>query len=112
MSADENVTPEMKAIEADIDATRDRMGETLEELGSRLNPHHLKDEAVHAVKDATIGKVQRAASTGVRSVKKAGKQMGGATKRNPLPAALIGGGLALMIAGAWRRARKGSRLFL
>jgi hypothetical protein len=94
---------EMKAIEADIDATRERMGETLEELGSRLNPGYLKDEAIHAVKDATIGRVRRAATSGARSVRSTGRRLGVATKRNPLPAALIGGGVVLMFLGAWSR---------
>ena len=83
---------EVQAIEADIEVTRDRMGATVEELASRLSPAHLKDRAVHAVKDATIGRVRRT-----------GRRVGNVTKRNPIPAALIGGAVALLLFEAWRR---------
>ena len=39
------------ALRADIRNTRDRVGDTLEQLGERLNPHHLKEQVREQVLD-------------------------------------------------------------
>ncbi len=44
-----------RQIERDIDATRSEMSETLDELGNRLDPSHLKEEAKDQVMDFLHG---------------------------------------------------------
>jgi hypothetical protein len=41
-------------ITNDIERTRDRMGDTLEELGGRLNPDRIKQRAKRKVRDAAV----------------------------------------------------------
>lgn len=41
-------------ITDDIERTRDRMGDTLEELGGRLNPHRIKQRAKRKVREAAV----------------------------------------------------------
>src|SRR4051812_6385247 len=74
---------------ADIEATRQRMGETLEELGARLNPNRLKQQAKDKVRDATIGRGQTMAQTTIEKATSAGRTVTDVVRENPIPAAMI-----------------------
>ncbi len=76
-------------IRADIEETREEMGGTLNELGDRLEPGHLMNQAKDNVRDATIGRVEETAR-GMSDM------VMDTIKRNPIPAALAGAGLALL----------------
>jgi hypothetical protein len=76
-------------IRADIDETRREMGGTLNELGDRLDPGHLVEQAKENVREATIGRVEETAK-GVSDM------VMETIKRNPIPAALAGTGLAML----------------
>src|SRR5687768_16578328 len=65
------------------------MGGTLNELGDRLEPGHLMNQAKDNVRDATIGRVEETAR-GMSDM------VMDTIKRNPIPAALAGAGLALL----------------
>ena len=65
------------------------MGGTLNELGGRLEPGHLVEQAKENVREATIGRVEETAK-GVSDM------VMDTIKRNPIPAALAGAGLALL----------------
>jgi hypothetical protein len=41
-------------IQDDIERTRDRLGDTLEELGGRVNPDRIKQRARRKVRDAAV----------------------------------------------------------
>jgi ElaB/YqjD/DUF883 family membrane-anchored ribosome-binding protein len=82
-------SPRTDAIRADIEATRERLGETLEELGSRLNPQRLKQQAKDAVHDATIGRVQNMARNTMDKATNTGKGIADVVRENPIPIALI-----------------------
>jgi hypothetical protein len=90
---DEQLTDEEAAeaaeIRADIEETRFEMGGTLNELGDRLEPGNLIDEARENVRDATIGRVEDTAR-GISDM------VLETIKRNPIPAAMAGAGLALL----------------
>lgn len=86
----------------DIEATRARMGDTLEELGTRLNPERLKQQAKDKIRGATIGKVQTMAQTTVDKASNAGRSVTDIVRDNPLPAALIAAGISWM---AWNSKR-------
>ena len=45
-------------MRADIDGARREMGTTLSELGDRLEPGNLVDQAKENLRDATIGRVE------------------------------------------------------
>ena len=80
---------EVAEIRADIEETRREMGGTLNELGERLEPSHLVDQAKENVREATIGRVEETAK-GISDM------VMDTIKRNPIPAALAGAGLALL----------------
>ena len=87
MSDEEAV--EAAEIRAEIEETRIEMGGTLNELGDRLDPGHLLNEAKENVRDATIGRVEETAR-GISDM------VMDTIKRNPIPAAMAGAGLALL----------------
>lgn len=78
-------------ILGEIDQTRREMGSTLNELGDRLTPGHLVDQAKENVREATLGRLEdttRGISDMVMET----------IKRNPIPTAMAGVGLAML----WR----------
>lgn len=83
-------------LEAEIEETRLEMGGTLNELGDRLDPANLVNQAKENVRDATIGRVEDTAK-GVSTM------VIDTIKRNPIPSALAGAGLALL----WANRSKG-----
>ena len=80
---------ETAEIRAEIEETRLEMGGTLNELGDRLEPGHLVNQAKENVREATIGRVEETAKGMSDMVMET-------IKRNPIPAALAGAGLALL----------------
>ena len=67
-------------IEADLDHTRARMEADLAALQDRLSPGYLMDEALRYVRTGAVAEYFR--------------NLGEAAKRNPMPLALVGTGLA------------------
>ena len=84
-------------IRADIDEAREEMGGTLQELGDRLEPGHLVQQAKDNVRDATIGRVEETA-------KGMSDMVIETIKNTPIPAAMAGAGLALL----WMNRSNGS----
>jgi ElaB/YqjD/DUF883 family membrane-anchored ribosome-binding protein len=80
---------EIVEIRAEIEDTRLEMGDTLNELGTRLEPSRLVHDAKENVREATIGRVEETAK-GVSDM------VMQTIKRNPIPAAMAGAGLALL----------------
>ena len=96
MSEDEQA--EVTEIRTEIEETRLEMGGTLDELGNRLEPGHLVNQAVENVREATIGRVEETAK-GISDM------VMDTIKRNPVPAALAGAGLALL----WKNRSQGTQ---
>ncbi|HUG39194.1 MAG TPA: DUF3618 domain-containing protein [Longimicrobiales bacterium] len=98
---------------ARIEATRSRIGETIEEIGERVNPDRLQRElkarAREQVQDAkdTMKHKARKAMRGIEhEVNDAGRGLWDTIRENPLPAGLVGVGLAWLVAnGAGNRGR-------
>lgn len=88
----------------DIESTRTRMGDTLEELGARFNPDRLKQDARDTIHDATIGRVQNMARDTMHRASDAGRQVTDVIRENPIPAAMIGVGIGWL---AWNVGRRG-----
>jgi hypothetical protein len=87
---------EVAEIRAEIEETRLEMGGTLNELGDRLEPGHLVEQAKENVREATIGRVEETAKGMSEMVMET-------IKRNPIPAALAGAGLAML----WANRKQG-----
>lgn len=85
----EDEAAEVAEIRADIEGTRQDLGGTLNELGDRLEPGHLVQQAKENVREATIGRVEETAK-GVSDM------VMDTIRRNPIPAALAGAGLAML----------------
>lgn len=90
--------PESESLRAEISQTRSRLSETLDELGERLNPQNVKHEITERVKDgirgATIGRVQQMARHTADRMYDTRTSLMDAVRENPVPAGLVGIGLA------------------
>jgi hypothetical protein len=105
-------------IRADMAQTRAEMSETIEAIQERLSPQHLIQEAKDTVRDATVGKVKDMMTSATdKAADLAEDVQDGAleavdyVKQNPIPAALIGAGIAwfLMRTSTGRSAPEYSR---
>lgn len=87
---------ETDAIRSDIDVTRQRMDSTIEALGSRLHGRHLVDEFLGFFRRSNPDgsqmkeRISQGASNALNSVVDT-------VKSNPVPALMIGAGIAWMI---------------
>ncbi len=109
------------AIRAEIQSTREDMTETLNAIQAKLNPSHIRDQAVGSVRQATIGRVEDAADDAREKVKGASNDVFETIKRNPAPALLAAVGLGWLIMesrsqasgqGMRQRGRQGDRYYL
>ncbi len=95
-------------IRRDVEETRAEMSETIDALQERLNPDTLKQEAKGAIRGATVGRAEEMVSTAQHRAedvmsatqeraKGASSGVVETIRQNPLPAALAGVGLGLLI---------------
>lgn len=95
------------AIRAEIDETRSRMSETLDEIGERLNPNVVKERVKDSIREATIGRVEHMARKTANRMNDTRLTMMETVRQNPIPAALVGVGLAwLIVNGGRARSRR------
>jgi ElaB/YqjD/DUF883 family membrane-anchored ribosome-binding protein len=88
---------EPEEIRSEIDRTRTAISHTVDEIQERLSPARLKEEATQAVREATIGKVERMTNMASRTVSEYSSGVLNTIRRNPVPAALMGLGLGWLI---------------
>ncbi|HEX5409650.1 MAG TPA: DUF3618 domain-containing protein [Gemmatimonadaceae bacterium] len=81
------------AIRQSITDTRQRMSNTLDQIGDRLNPQHVK----HRIREATIGRAQDMAQHASERAGEARRGIANTIRDNPIPATLVGLGLGWMI---------------
>jgi ElaB/YqjD/DUF883 family membrane-anchored ribosome-binding protein len=84
-------------IRADIEQTRERLGETVEALGAHLNPSLLKQRAKERVREATIGRAKTMARNARDKAEESGRGLIGTLRDNPIPAAMIAGGIGWLL---------------
>ena len=96
-SAGEDDEPSPGAIRAEIERTRDRLGETVEALGAQLNPSHLKQRMKDGVREATIGRVQHMASNTRERLSETGRGLAQTIRDNPVPAAIAATGISWLL---------------
>lgn len=90
-------------IRRDIEQTRARMGETIETLGDRLNPSRLRQQVKDNVREATIGRMKTMADNARNRMTQGGRGLVETVKENPIPAAMIVGGLGWLLFGSRRQ---------
>jgi gas vesicle protein len=93
-------------IRDEIASTRDRMDDTLDELGNRLSPRRLIDDAINLL--SSTGTRDTAAKAG-ESVLVFSENLGRAVRDNPVPTLLIGAGLAWLALGSGAKDRGASQ---
>jgi ElaB/YqjD/DUF883 family membrane-anchored ribosome-binding protein len=93
-------------IERDIEQTRSRLSRDIDELGNKLSPQNLKEEAKSAIKGAAQGAVsnvgEQARRTGFRLVE--------VIRENPLPVIAVGAGVTWLLTQRSRSEVSGGRM--
>ncbi|HEY6661126.1 MAG TPA: DUF3618 domain-containing protein [Pyrinomonadaceae bacterium] len=102
-------------LRADIEDTRAEMSQTINEIQERLSPEHLMGQVKETVREATIGKVERvmdkvgetiggvaepareAMDRAGTAIKETGRTVADSVWKNPIPVALIGLGLGMLV---------------
>jgi ElaB/YqjD/DUF883 family membrane-anchored ribosome-binding protein len=80
-------------IEREIERTRDRMSRNIDELGDRLSPSNLKEEAKSAIKDAAQGAVSNVGEQARRT----SSRLVEVIRENPLPVIAVGAGVTWLL---------------
>jgi ElaB/YqjD/DUF883 family membrane-anchored ribosome-binding protein len=95
---DDGSADETSAIQAGIRETRERLGDTVEQIGDRIDPSKLKAQAINEIHDATIGRVEDMAHQAVEQITNARRTVVRTVRENPLPLAMVGIGMGWL---AW-----------
>ena len=89
-------------IRSDIARTRDEMDATINEIRERLSPDELTRQAKNKFRIFAGGKAGQMAQNAREGMVRMGSGVVETIKDNPIPAALLGIGVGLLIAGAFR----------
>jgi hypothetical protein len=92
-------------LRGNIEQTRDRMSDTLDQLGERLNPNRIKRQVSDNIREATIGRVETMARHAADRVNDSKDGMLNTIRDNPIPAAMIGIGLGWLLFNGRREGR-------
>jgi ElaB/YqjD/DUF883 family membrane-anchored ribosome-binding protein len=96
---------ETEALRSDIDLTRRRMDDTMEALGDRLHGRHLLDEVIgffRGSNEDAEGSAARVREKISRTARRATHGVVDTVKENPMPAFLIGAGVAWLVYASTR----------
>ncbi|HUG47878.1 MAG TPA: DUF3618 domain-containing protein, partial [Candidatus Limnocylindria bacterium] len=85
--------PTEEQIIAEIEVTRTEMSGTIDELGQRLNPQVLVDQAREQIREATVGRVERIVQDAGDTAQQTGNTIIGTIRENPVPATLAAIGI-------------------
>jgi ElaB/YqjD/DUF883 family membrane-anchored ribosome-binding protein len=107
-SVSDGTAEQTDQIRSDIEDTRAEMGQTINEIQERLSPEHLVNQVKESVREATIGKVQRAMETMGETISdvteparevmgRAGNAIADGVWKNPIPLAFIGLGVGMLM---------------
>jgi ElaB/YqjD/DUF883 family membrane-anchored ribosome-binding protein len=93
-------------IELEIEQTRSRLSRDIDELGNKLSPHNLKEEAKSAIKDAAQGAVSNVGEQARRT----GSRLVEVIRENPLPVIAVGAGVTWLLTQRSRSDVSGDRM--
>ena len=85
--------PDEQRIVSEIENTRSEMGATIDQIGHRLQPQTIADEAVSKIREATVGKVERMVDDAGMTAQRTGNTVVETIRQNPVPAALAAMGI-------------------
>jgi ElaB/YqjD/DUF883 family membrane-anchored ribosome-binding protein len=88
---------ESEHLRHEIQDTRGRMSETLDELSVRLNPNRIKEQVKENIREATVGRVEHMARHASERVNETRLGLMDTIRDNPIPAAMIGVGIGWML---------------
>jgi ElaB/YqjD/DUF883 family membrane-anchored ribosome-binding protein len=87
-ASDVEVDPEAERIVAEIEVTRSEMSSTIDEIGHRLQPETIADQAKTKIREATVGRVERIVDDAGTTAQRTGNSIMETVRQNPVPAAL------------------------
>ena len=85
--------PTEEQIIADIEVTRTEMSGTIDQIGHRLNPQVVAEQAKEQLREATVGRVERIVQDAGDTAQQTGNTIIGTIRENPVPAALAAVGI-------------------
>ena len=91
--ANQDADLEEHRIVTEIENTRSEMGATIDQIGHRLQPQTIADEAVSKIREATVGKVERMVDDAGTTAQRTGNNLMETLKQNPVPTALAAMGI-------------------
>ena len=80
-------------IEREIEETRNRMSQNIDELGDRLSPQNLKEEAKSRIKNVASDAVSNVGDQARRT----GTRLVDVIRENPLPVIAVGAGVTWLL---------------
>jgi ElaB/YqjD/DUF883 family membrane-anchored ribosome-binding protein len=93
-------------IEREIELTRNRVSRDIDELGNKLSPQNLKEEAKSAIKGAAQGAVSNVGEQARRT----GSRLVEVIRENPLPVIAVGAGVTWLLTQRSRSEVSGTRM--
>lgn len=112
--ADEGITSKIESrsdkspedLEREIERTRNRMSQNIDELGDRFSPENLKAEAKSAIRDVAHGAVSNVGEQARRT----GSRIVDVIRENPLPVIAVGAGVTWLLTQRSRGDLSGDRM--
>jgi hypothetical protein len=83
-----DVDPHAERIVLEIEETRMEMGSTIDEIGNRLQPQTIANDAREKIREATVGKVERIVDDAGQTAQQTSTTIMDTIRQNPVPAAL------------------------
>jgi ElaB/YqjD/DUF883 family membrane-anchored ribosome-binding protein len=109
MQLSEDQAHEITLHERRAERVRAEIETILAEIQERITPQALAGKAGHAVKEATVGRVGRAVDGVTDKVADSGGSVMDRIRQNPVPALLVGSGIAWLFMGGNRTGASGPR---
>jgi len=85
--------PTEEQIIAEIEVTRTEMSGTIDEIGHRLNPQVVAEQAKEQLREATVGRVERIVQDAGETAQQTSNTIIDTIRQNPVPAALAAVGI-------------------
>lgn len=90
---DEQSDPTEQQLVVEIEETRREMSGTIDEIGYRLSPQTIAEQARENIREATVGRVERIVEDAGQTAQQTGNTVVQTIKQNPVPAALAAIGI-------------------
>jgi len=85
--------PTEQQLVVEIEETRREMSGTIDQIGHRLNPQTIADQARENIREATVGRVERLVEDAGQTAQQTGNTLVQTIRQNPVPAALAALGI-------------------